>query len=270
MAKASGLAADTIILDLEDAVAPDQKARARQSVLAMLRSGQFIGTEVVVRVNGLATQEIAADVAVAVHADAVLVPKIDSALDIARCEAALDASAPDRRVGLWAMIETPRAVLSIAEICAEAERPAARLSCLVVGTNDLAKDARVAIIPGRAPLLSWMSQCVLAARAYGLVVLDGVFNDVRDADGFAAECRQGRELGFDGKTLIHPAQIGPANALYGPSEAEIAAARAVVEAFARPENAGKGVIVVDGRMTERLHLVMAQRVLAGASAYGAR
>lgn len=261
MEKAAGLAADCVILDLEDAVAPEAKDTARDNARAVLEAGLLAGKEVVLRVNGLDTPQAEADFAVAALADAVLVPKIESARDIARCEAALRARRPESPAALWAMIETPRAVMRIAELAGEAERDGARLSCFVVGANDLAKETRAAMSPGRAPLLNWLSACVLAARACGLVVLDSVYNDFRDSAGFEAECRQGRDLGFDGKTLIHPSQIEAANALFAPSAAEIAAARAVVAAFALPENTGRGVITVDGRMTERLHLEMARALL---------
>jgi len=252
-----------VIVDLEDAVAPEAKAAARANVAALIARGGYPGKELVVRVNGLASAEIAGDMVAAAGADAVLVPKIDGVEDVRRAEAGLHALAGDsRRPALWAMVETPKAILNIGAVAAEAEREGSRLSALVLGTNDLAKETRVQITASRISLLPWLQQTVIAARAYGLVVLDGVCNRLDDPDGFLSECRQGRGLGFDGKTLIHPGQIEAANAVYGPSDAEVAEARGVVDAFARPENAGRGVITVEGRMTERLHLAMAERVLA--------
>lgn len=264
--KAAGLAADAIIVDLEDAVTPESKSEARSAVAALIAAGGFPGKEMVVRVNGLDTADVAADLVAAAGADAILVPKIDSAEDIRRAEAGIHAlMGVSSRPALWAMVETPKSVLNIAAIAGEAGRPESRLAALVLGTNDLVKDTRVQMTASRLALLPWMMQIVLAARAHGLTVLDGVYNGLADADGYLAECRQGRALGFDGKTLIHPSQIDTANAIFGPSEAEIAEAKAVVAAFALPENADKGVIIVAGRMTERLHLAMAHRVLAMAA-----
>lgn len=266
--KAVGLAADVIIIDLEDAVPPHLKTEARKYAASAVRSGAFSKKELVVRINGLDTEEAAEDMVVAAGADAVLVPKIDSADDIRRAEAGIGAVAEGPRPALWAMIETPKAVLNIAGIAAAAVESGARLSCFVLGTNDLAKDTRVQMTASRLSLLPWISQTVLAARAYDLAVLDGVFNAFKDADGFLAECRQGRGLGFDGKTLIHPNQVPVANQVFGPTEAEIAEARAIIEAFAAPQNRGRGVITVDGRMVELLHLAEAQRVMALARAIG--
>lgn len=260
--KAVSLPADVILLDLEDAVLPQDKAQARANAAAAIRSEAFQDKELVLRINGLDTEEAAEDLVVACGADAVLVPKVDGPEDIRRAQAGIDQIAETDRPALWAMIETPKAILHLAAIAAEAAEPGARLACFVLGTNDLAKDTRVQMTASRLALLPWISQTVLAARAYDLTVLDGVFNGLKDPDGFAAECRQGRGLGFDGKTLIHPGQIAVANQVFGPSEAEIAEAEAIVAAFAEPGNESKGVIIVNGRMTERLHLVMAERVLA--------
>lgn len=260
--KAVSLPADVILIDLEDAVPPGAKAEARANAASAIRSEVFADKELVVRINGLDTEEAIEDLVVAVGADAVLVPKVDTAEDIRRVCAGIDALAEGPRPTLWAMIETPKSILNIAAIAAEKEAPGSRLACFVLGTNDLAKDTRVQMTASRFAILPWMTQTVLAARAYDLVVLDGVFNGLKDPDGFAAECRQGRGLGFDGKTLIHPGQIAVANEVFGPGDTEIAEAEAIVAAFARPENAGKGVITVNGRMTERLHLAMAERTLA--------
>ena len=259
--KAVALAADVILIDLEDAVAPAAKDEARAHALSAIRSGAFADKELAVRINGLETAEAVADLAVAALADAVVVPKVGTPEDIRRVRAglaALDAAATP----VWAMIETPMAILNLAAIAATAGGAGAPLACFVLGTNDLAKDLRLQVTASRYALLPCLSQAVIAARAYGLDVLDGVFNSLKDTEGFAAECRQGRGLGFDGKTLIHPAQIALANEIFAPGEVEITEARAVVEAFALPENAGKGVITVNGRMTERLHLASAERTLA--------
>lgn len=260
--KAISLPADVILIDLEDAVPQQDKEQARRNAAAAIRSEAFQDKELVLRINGLDTEEAVEDLVVACDADAVLVPKINGPEDIRRAQAGIDQMSETSRPALWAMIETPKSVLNIAAIAAEASEPGARLACFVLGTNDLAKDTRVQMTASRLALLPWISQTVLAARAYDLTVLDGVFNGLKDPDGFAAECRQGRGLGFDGKTLIHPGQIAVANQVFGPSEQEIAEARAVVEAFEQPENTGKGVLIVNGKMTELLHLEMARRVLA--------
>jgi citrate lyase subunit beta/citryl-CoA lyase len=168
----------------------------------------------------------------------------------------------DLHIRVWAMIETPAAIFNIKALAAEAEDSESRLAGFVIGTNDLAKETRARIVPGRAPMLPWLSTCVLAAHAYGIDVLDGVYNDIADADGFSAECAQGRDMGFDGKTLIHPSQIDPCNAAYSPSEPEAAQARQIIDAFERPENKGKGVVQIDGRMVERMHADIARRTVA--------
>ena len=264
--KARSLPVDAVILDLEDAVAPEAKQEARRNAADLIARGGYPGKELVVRINGLDSAEAAADLVAAIGADAILVPKVNGPEDIRRAEAGVhELAGTQGRPSLWAMVETPKAVLNIGAIAAEAERADARLTTLVLGSNDLVKDTRVQMTASRLALLPWMTQTVLAARAYGLTVLDGVFNGLKDPEGLAAECRQGRGLGFDGKTLIHPDQVEIANATFGPNEAEITEARAIVAAFALPENAGKGVIKVDGRMTERLHLAMAERLLAMAA-----
>ncbi|HYQ61650.1 CoA ester lyase [Actinophytocola sp.] len=258
--KAKTLPADALILDLEDAVAPDAKAAARERVCAAV--GSYGSREVTVRVNGLGTPWHADDLRAAGEAgpDAVVVPKVNSAEEVHAIEKALS-HAPDH-TAIWAMIETPVAVLNCASIAAASDR----LTVLVLGTNDLAKELTAAQVPGRAPLLGPLSTCVLAARATGRVILDGVYNDVRDLDGFAAECRQGRDFGFDGKTLIHPGQVEPCNEIFAPSADEVAHAHRVIEAFEQAQHAGRGVATVDGRMIENLHVVDAQRILALAAA----
>jgi len=258
--KAKTLPADALILDLEDAVAPDAKVAARARVCAAATSGEYGRREVTIRVNSLGTPWHADDLrAVAKAAPAaVVVPKVDSADEVRAIERALGDS--DTRI--WAMIETPRAVLDCERIAAASER----LTALVLGTNDLAKEMLAELTPGRAPLLGPLSMCVLAARATGRVILDGVYNDVRDAEGFEAECRQGREFGFDGKTLIHPSQLEPCNRVFAPSAEDVERSRAVIEAFEAAEREGRGVATVDGRMIESLHVENARRTLALAEA----
>lgn len=260
--KARALPADTLILDLEDAVAPDAKTDARERVAEAVKSRGFGHREVVIRVNSIATPWGRADMeaAVAARPDAILIPKVSCAGDIVSAAGFLADGAAGTR--LWAMMETPAAILNAREIAAAGHR----LSCLVLGTNDLLKETRARSDAGRFAAIPWLATCVLAARANGLDVLDGVYNDFRDETGFRAECEQGRSLGMDGKTLIHPRQIAPCNDVFSPSPEEIETARAVIAAFERPEHAGAGVITLDGRMVERLHLEMARRTLAIADA----
>ena len=257
LTKARELPADALILDLEDAVAPDAKAEARERVCEAAASGAYGERTVAIRVNGIGTEWHRADVRAAAQAgpDAILVPKISSAAEVLDTERAIaDAGAPDR-TALWAMLETPAAILNAAEITASSER----LSVFVMGTNDLAKELYAEHVGGREPLLASLSLCLLAARAAGKSILDGVFNDVRDTAGFESECIQGRRLGFDGKTLIHPGQIEICNRAFSPSAEEVEHAHRVIEAF---ELAGGGVVTVDGRMIENLHVENARRVLA--------
>ena len=257
--KARSLACDVVILDLEDAVAPEAKDMARGQAIEAVRAGGF-GGELVVRVNGLATPWGAADLAALAAAPpaAVLVPKIDDAADVMRyAEALAGAPAPVR---LWAMIETARCLFRLGEIAAAAS--GSGLSALVMGTNDLAKEMGATLDARRAPFLGALGLMVAAARGWGLAVLDGVYNDLTDDAGFVAQCRQGAEFGFDGKTLIHPRQIDACNAAFSPSAEALAWARTVVAAFGQAENADKGAIRVAGKMVERLHLAQAQRLLA--------
>lgn len=258
--KARTLPADALILDLEDAVAPEAKVAARDRVCAAATSGEYGRREVTIRVNGIDTPWHADDLKAVAAAGpaAVVVPKVDSAEEVRAIEAALGDS-PTR---IWAMIETPRAVLGCAEIAAASER----LTVLVLGTNDLAKELLAEQVPGRAPLLGPLSTCVLAARATGKVILDGVYNDVRDAEGFEAECRQGREFGFDGKTLIHPSQLEPCNRVFAPSPADVERSRRIIDAFEQARREGRGVVTVDGRMIENLHVDNARRTLDLAAA----
>jgi citrate lyase subunit beta/citryl-CoA lyase len=252
--KAKTLPVDAVILDLEDSVAPDAKAEARATACAAVVEGGYGRREVVLRVNGLDTPWGEADMAAAVAArpDAILVPKVSTAADVTR------AAALAKGLPLWVMIETPLAILNLKEIGAAAR--AANLTCLVLGTNDLLKETRMKAGEARAALLPTLSHTVLAARAFGLDCIDGVYNDFRNEQGFAAECEQGVQLGMDGKTLIHPAQIDDCNRIFSPSPAEVDWAHKVIAAFALPENGAKGVITVDGKMVERLHLAMAERV----------
>jgi citrate lyase subunit beta / citryl-CoA lyase len=270
--KARTLAVDAIILDLEDSVAPEGKASARKQVSDAVIAGGFGSRELIVRINGLDTAWWLEDLDVVAKAkpDAVLIPKVSipSQLeDVA--ERLVDISA-DHRIRVWAMMETPLAMLNAREIAAAAKDAETRLAAFVMGTNDLAKETRAKLTSGRAAMLPWLMNCVAAARAYGLDILDGVFNDLADAEGFARECAQGRDLGFDGKTLIHPNQVAACNGAFSPSDEEVAQARKVIAAFELPENRDKGVVALDGRMVERLHADMARRTVAIAQAIGER
>ena len=266
--KAKTLAADVVIFDLEDAVAPDAKAQARDGVCAAVQAGGYGLRELVIRINALETPWGEADLAAAIAAapDAILVPKVSSAETLAAVGLRLRKLGAAERTKVWAMIETPLAILRAENIASGARDVDKRLACFVMGTNDLAKDTRARLLPGRAAMLPWLMTALAAARAHGIDILDGVYNSLSDADGFRTECEQGRDCGFDGKTLIHPDQIAAANEIYAPSRLEIESARAIVAAFEEPENAGKGAISLNGRMVERLHAEMAKRTLALAEA----
>jgi citrate lyase subunit beta/citryl-CoA lyase len=266
--KARTLEADGLILDLEDAVAPDAKETARRQVCDAVRAGGFGRREVTIRINGLDTTWGAEDLAAAgaVKPDAVLIPKVSTTDDLMALGRRLDELEASQNIRVWIMVETPLAVLNIRELAAASRDPLTRLSGFVMGTNDLAKDSRARIVPGRAPMIPWLMTCLAAARAFGLDILDGVQNDIGDAEGFARECTAARDMGFDGKTLIHPNQIAPCNAAFSPTAAEIEEARKIIAAFALPENSGKGVVKLDGRMVERLHAEMSRRVVAIADA----
>lgn len=259
LAKAPSLPADALILDLEDAVAPDAKVAARGRAVAAAGSGDHGHREVTIRCNAIGTPWHADDVAAIATsgAAAVVVPKVDRADDVDRVADRLDRAGAPADLAIWPMLETPLAVLHAAEV---AGHP--RVAVLVMGTNDLAKELRAELVPGRAPLLHALSACVLGARVAGKVVVDGVFNAIDDAEGLAAECEQGRQLGMDGKTLIHPRQLEVANTTWSPSPAELDRARAMIAAFEQAESEGRGVAVVDGRMIENLHVEQARRTVA--------
>lgn len=267
LAKIVSLDADAIILDLEDSVAPEAKANARERMRDFVRTSRPQGKETVIRINALTSEWGAEDLlaARACKPDAILLPKINVPQDILDAKEALGETDAPPDLQLWAMAETARFFLNIREIAELGVNAGSRLTCFVAGTNDLALETNVNAGSGRGYLLPWLMQLVLAGRAAGLDLIDGVYNDFRDHAGFQAECAQGRAMGFDGKSLIHPDQIGPANAAFRPTEEEIVDAKSVVAAFGLPDNAEKGVISLNGRMVERLHLTMAERVLARAT-----
>jgi citrate lyase subunit beta/citryl-CoA lyase len=266
--KARELPADGLILDLEDAVAPEAKEQAREAIVKALKDGGFGEREVMVRINGLDTQWWVEDLnaVIAAKPNAILLPKVSNPAQLEDVAERLVDLGADQRVRIWAMMETPLAMLNVREIAAATLDTETRLSGFVMGTNDLAKDTRARLVPGRAPMLPWLMSCVAAARAYGLDILDGVYNDLGNAEGFAEECKQARDLGFDGKTLIHPKQIAPCNEAFSPSPEEVETARKMIAAFDQPENKDKGVIQIDGRMVERLHAEMARSTVAIADA----
>lgn len=258
--KARTLPADALIFDLEDAVAPDAKVEARANAVAAALSGTYGRREITIRCNALATPWGADDLdAIATSsAAAVVVPKIESVDEIDAVAARLERAGAPRSMTIWAMIETPRAIIDIDHLAAHPQ-----VSVLVMGTNDLLRELRAQAVPGRHPLLPALGRAILAARAAGVVILDGVYNDVRDLEGFRSECVQAAEMGFDGKTLIHPDQVAVANEVWAPDADAIAYAQRVIEAF---ESTPSGVITVDGRMIENLHVDNARRVLATAEA----
>jgi citrate lyase subunit beta/citryl-CoA lyase len=269
--KARTLPADGIILDLEDSVAPDAKLAARAQVVEAVTAGGFGRREVFVRINGLETEWGADDLTAAAGAapDCILVPKISTPGQVEMIGQRLLDTHTDLRTRLWVMIEAPLALFNAAAIAATAKDSETRLAGFVLGTNDLAKETRARIVPGRAPMVPWLMTCVAAARLYGIDILDGVYNDIGNTAGFAQECIEARDMGFDGKTLIHPNQIGPCNEAFSPSTDEVALARRLIAAFDLPENRHKGVVSIDGRMVERLHAEMARRTVAIAEAIGA-
>jgi len=262
--KARSLPVDGVILDLEDAVAPDAKAQARQQVADAVKAGGFGAREVFIRVNGIDTPWHADDLNAAAHAapDGILVPKVGTVEALERVGQRLLDMKTSLKTRIWAMIETPEAIFNINALAAEAHDSETRLAGFVMGTNDLAKETRARLLPGRAPMASWLALCVLAAHGHGIDILDGVYNDLSDPKGFEAECAQARDMGFDGKTLIHPNQIGPCNAAFSPSAEEVAQARKAIAAFDLPENRDKGVVQIDGRMVERMHAEMARRTVS--------
>jgi citrate lyase subunit beta/citryl-CoA lyase len=262
--KARSLPADALIFDLEDAVAPDAKEAARTNVALAAQSKAYGKREIAIRCNGLATEWGAADIeAIATSgADAILVPKVESAAEVTHVVSLLDTAGAPPTLAVWAMIETPKAILRAEEIAGSHPR----LALFVMGTNDLVKDMRARHTPMRLPMVTALGLGMLAARAYGLTILDGVYNDIRDVEGFRAVCQQGLEMGFDGKTLIHPSQVEPCNEVFAPSTAELEMAGKIVAAFKAAQAEGKGVVTVDGRMIENLHVEQAERALALAAA----
>lgn len=266
--KAKTLDVDALILDLEDSVSPEAKAEARDRVCAAARSGEYGHREIVIRTNGIDTQWHADDLAAASKAgpDAILVPKVNSADEVRQIEAAMVAAGAPDSTRIWAMIETPTAIRSVHDICVASER----LAVLVMGNNDLVAELHADHVPGRAPILTALSLAKLGATEAGKVILDGVYNDVKDAEGFEAECVQGRDFGFDGKTIIHPSQIEPANRIFAPSPEAIEHAREIIAAFEEATAAGKGVVTVGGKMVENLHVRDAERILAFADAIAER
>ena len=269
--KAREIPADVLILDLEDAVAPEAKATAREQVCAAVKAGGYGKRELVIRLNGTQTHWFEEDLAAAaaVGADAILIPKVSAPETLVEIGERLTRMGADAALSVWAMIETPLAILDVERIARAARQPETRLACFVMGTNDLAKETRARFVPGRATMLPWLTSALLAARAHGVDILDGVYNELKDEAGFRLECEQARDLGFDGKTLIHPAQVSAANTIFAPDEAELERARAIIAAFDRPENAGKGAIQLDGRMVELLHAEIARRTVALAEAIAA-
>ncbi|KQP07330.1 malyl-CoA thiolesterase [Methylobacterium sp. Leaf99] len=270
--KARTLAADSLILDLEDAVAPDAKEIAREQVCAAVKEGGYGNREIIIRVNAPQTPWGESDLKAAIQArpDAILMPKVSSPAVLESIANHLEAlEAPDS-IAVWAMIETPAAILNIQDIAKARRDRRTRLTGFVLGTNDLAKDTWAQLVPGRVPMLPWMMFTLAAARAEGLIILDGVWNDIGDVDGCRAECQQARDLGFDGKTLIHPNQIEPANTCFAPTEEEVRRARIVIEAFDKPENLKRGAIKIEGRMYERQHIGMARRAVNWSEAIAAK
>ena len=259
--KAKSLAADTVIMDLEDAVAPDAKEAARETIRAAIQGGGYGHREIVVRMNGLDTEWGQADLKMAVDsgAHALLAPKVIDGSDIDRLDDTMSRAGAPADMGLWVMIEMPKAILNIKDIAEAVGRT--RLTTFVMGTNDLAKEYRARMTPDRLAFQTALQLSVAAARAYNIIAIDGVYNDIKNEQGLIDECEQGRDLGFDGKTLIHPSQLDTANRVFAPSPHDVEHAQAVIEAFADPENAGKGVLKVNGKMTELLHLEEARRAV---------
>ncbi len=265
--KAKSLPTDAIIFDTEDSVAPDMKEVAREKVAAAVASGEYGHRELTIRVNSSETEWHEADLrsAAAAAPAGIVVPKINSAAEVAAVERILESAGVADHTRIWAMLETPDAIEHALEIANSSER----LEVLIMGTNDLAKELRAALVPGRAPLLWGLGRCLNAARSAGKVILDGVYNDVKNPEGFAAECEQGADMGFDGKTLIHPTQVEPCNEAFSPSPDEIEYSRRVIEGFEQGLAEGKGVVTVDGKMIENLHVDNARRAIAIADAIAA-
>jgi citrate lyase subunit beta/citryl-CoA lyase len=269
--KARNLPADGLILDLEDAVAPDAKALARDQIAQAVAARPFGKREVLIRINALDTPWWIDDITMAGKArpDGILVPKISSVADLAGIANRLSDINADQSIRVWAMIETARAVLDADKIAAASRDSEMRLAGFVFGPNDISRETRIRMLPGRAAMIPMITHCILATRAHGLEILDGPYSDINNSDGFATECAQGRDLGFDGKTLIHPSQIEACNAIFTPPAEEVARARKIIAAFELPENVSRGAIRLDGQMVERLHADMAQRTIAIADAIAA-
>ena len=269
--KARILAADGIIFDLEDSVAPEAKGVARSQIATALAAGGFGKREIWIRTNALDTPWWSDDVKMAAKArpHAILVPKVSSLADLATIATSLREANADPSIRLWTMIETAHAVLHAEELAAASRNVAPRLSGFVFGPNDISRETRIRMQPGRAIMLPMITHCILATRAYGLEILDGPYGDFSNVDGFNLECTQARDLGFDGKTLIHPGQIEACNVIFTPPEEEVARARKIIAAFERPENASRGAISLEGQMVERLHADMARRTIAIADSIAA-
>lgn len=257
--KAKGISCDAIIFDLEDAVSPDSKDVARTQAVAAANSGEYGKRELTIRCNALSTPWGGADIAAAATADisAVVIPKVQSVAEVDAVSSALDAAGAPRDMTIWAMIETPTAIFDIRAIAAHP-----RVNVLVMGTNDLVREVRAVQVAGRAPMLSYLATALLGAREAGKSILDGVYNDIKNAEGFRAECLQGFEMGFDGKTLIHPDQVSTTNEVWTPTPAEVEHSHRVIEAFDEALKLGKGVVQLDGKMIENLHVDNARRILA--------
>jgi citrate lyase subunit beta / citryl-CoA lyase len=266
--KARNLPADGLILDLEDSVAPDAKAKAREQIAEAIAAKGFGKREVWIRTNSLDTAWWADDVAMAGKSkpDGILVPKVSSLADLGKIGDSLQKIGADPSIKVWAMIETARAVLDADKLAAASRDPKTRLAGFVFGPNDISRETRIKMQPGRAAMIPMITHCILATRAHGLEILDGPYSDISNIDGFALECAQGRDLGFDGKTLIHPSHIVACNAIFTPPAEEVAEARRIIAAFEQPENASRGAIQLDGRMVERLHAEMARRTIEIADA----
>ncbi|MEM7619556.1 MAG: CoA ester lyase [Pseudomonadota bacterium] len=266
--KAKTLSADCIILDLEDAVAPEMKHQAREHVKNAVEEKGYGAREVIVRINGLDTPWGRDDMAMVAQAqpNAVLVPKVNTKDDVLSAAQSLNISQASNVTKLWVMMETPLAILNAKEIALCAQDPESRLTCFVMGTNDLAKDTAAHLTDDRLPLISWLSTCVAAAKAYNISIIDGVYNDLNNEAAFHQQCRQGLQLGMDGKTLIHPKQLEVCNEVFAPDAEEVAWAQKILDAFAMPENQNKGALSLEGRMVERLHAEMAAKTIAIAKA----
>jgi len=262
--KGKSLPADVLMFELEDGVAETAKQMAREQVAAAVNGGGYGARQIVVRVNARGSEWYKADVAAIASTgpDAIVIPKVNSRDEVLKAAADIVAAGAPLKTRLWAMIETPRAIFDIEKIASAADDPASRLEVLVLGPNDIAKSTRARLTPGRPALTAWLAAGVLAARVHAIEIIDGIYNDFNDVDGLRREAEQGRDMGFDGKMLIHPNQIGPVNEIFAPSAEEVDFARRIIAIFDEPENADKGVVQLDGQMVERLHLDIARRVLA--------